>query len=172
MAKRAYKMEISVLVDDSQRQRLIDTARELYARSGSVSRIEDDGTEVQLTPEEFIETVDDALIELLHQHPGFEQAGIEIARLVAMPRSNMIQGSLTRIPQTAHPRSFKRMTRRKRPMSSTSSKPVSISAGGRMEMLRWLLHLAGERQSFVWMSGVALTEVSSFRSTHLWRIFH
>jgi len=75
MGKRMYKMEISVEIDESERQPLIDTAREYYGRSGRVSTVEDDETEVHLTPQEFIETVDDALIELLNQHPGLEQAG-------------------------------------------------------------------------------------------------
>jgi hypothetical protein len=78
MGKTTYKMEVTVQIDESERQRLIDTARKYYGRSGGVSAIEDDETEVRVSPEEFIQSVDDALMELLHHHPGFKQAGIEL----------------------------------------------------------------------------------------------
>lgn len=49
MDNRMYKMEISVEIDESERQRLIDTAREYYGRSGRVCTVEDDETEVHLS---------------------------------------------------------------------------------------------------------------------------
>jgi hypothetical protein len=55
MAKRAYQMKLVVLVDDGDRQTLIDTARQIYRESGGVPTREADGIDV--SPEETSDTI-------------------------------------------------------------------------------------------------------------------
>src|SRR5215471_13125154 len=78
MAKRAYEMKVVILVDDEERQQLIETARRVYQAGGGESRITDDQSEDYIPPEEAIDSVDDALMELMQNHPAFENAGVEV----------------------------------------------------------------------------------------------
>lgn len=75
--KQFYELKIVLTIDDASRGEVIERARRLYAQTGC-SSIDADGTDHPLTPEEAIQTTDDALMELLHSHPGFEGSGIEI----------------------------------------------------------------------------------------------
>jgi len=78
MAKRAYEMKVVILVDDEERQQLIETARRVYQAGGGESRITDDQSEDYIPPEEAINSVDDALMELVLNHLEFENAGVEV----------------------------------------------------------------------------------------------
>ncbi|MBX9600055.1 MAG: hypothetical protein K2X35_03585 [Bryobacteraceae bacterium] len=75
--KRFYELKIVLTVDDASRGEIIERARSLYGHPGC-SLIDADGTDHPLTPEEAIQTTDDALMELLHTHPAFGGSGIEI----------------------------------------------------------------------------------------------
>jgi hypothetical protein len=57
--KKEYKIELTVVIDDANRQRLIDVGRTCL-------------------PGESVITVDDALLELVQNHPAFEEARIEV----------------------------------------------------------------------------------------------
>lgn len=88
MAKRAYEMKIVVLVDDEHRQRVIDTARQQYRESDGAFRVDGDGGENRMTPEDIVDSIDDALMELVHSHPGFESAGIVVSEITCDTEEN------------------------------------------------------------------------------------
>src|SRR5260370_17217627 len=57
--KKEYKIELSVVIDDANRQHLIALARDFLPGVRAI-------------------TVDDALLELVQNHPAFEEARIEV----------------------------------------------------------------------------------------------
>jgi hypothetical protein len=57
--KKEYKIELTVVIDDANRQHLIDLARNCL-------------------PGDRVITVDDALLELVQNHPTFEEAMVEV----------------------------------------------------------------------------------------------
>jgi hypothetical protein len=78
--KKEYKIELTVVVDDANRQSLIDVARRCLSPEGAFG-IDDDEVEQPIPPEELIEGVEDALMELLYDHPAFEAAGVEVLKM-------------------------------------------------------------------------------------------
>jgi hypothetical protein len=78
--KKEYKIELTVVIDDANRQSLIDVARRCSPPGGAI-RVDDDEVEQPIAPEELVETVDDALMELLYGHPAFEEAGAEVREM-------------------------------------------------------------------------------------------
>jgi hypothetical protein len=76
---KEYKIELTVIVDDANRQSLIDVARRCLSPEGVVPV--DDGGETRTAPAADIETVGDALMELIYDHPAFEEAGVEVREL-------------------------------------------------------------------------------------------
>jgi hypothetical protein len=73
--KKEYKIELTVIVDDANRQPLIDVARRCLQPEGVIE------IDARTSPSECIETVGDALIELIYGHPAFEEAGVEVREL-------------------------------------------------------------------------------------------
>ena len=57
--KKEYKIELTVVIDDANRKHLIDLARDCLPGGRAI-------------------TVDDALLELVQNHPAFEEARIEV----------------------------------------------------------------------------------------------
>jgi hypothetical protein len=78
--KKQYKVELTVIVDEASRQSLIDAARRCLQPEGAIT-INDDKGKTRTPPAECIETVDDALMELIYDHPAFEEAGVEVREL-------------------------------------------------------------------------------------------
>jgi hypothetical protein len=73
--KKEYKIELTVIVDDANRQSLIDAARRCLQPEGVIA------IDARTSPSECIETVDDALMELIYDHPAFKEAGVEVREL-------------------------------------------------------------------------------------------
>jgi hypothetical protein len=79
--KKEYKIELTVVVDDANRQSLIDVARRCLSPEGVVT-VDDDRGETRIPPAECIGTVDEALVKLIYGHPAFEEAGVEVRELL------------------------------------------------------------------------------------------
>jgi hypothetical protein len=80
---RRFRVEIEVTVKDEKYA--IEVARKIYAEgSGASERVDDTSEEERFVPpEEYIEDIEAALIELVHTNPLLEQAGIEVTELSA-----------------------------------------------------------------------------------------
>jgi hypothetical protein len=78
--KRTYELKMALVIDEDRRQAIIDEARRVYKEAGGAFYV-DDGTDDPIPAEEAIETVDDALMELMHTHPAFEAEGIELIEM-------------------------------------------------------------------------------------------
>jgi hypothetical protein len=80
---RKFKLEIEVTVKDEEYA--VEVARKMYAEGSGASEPIDDTSEEErfISPEEYIEDIEAALIELVHINPLLEQAGIEVTELSA-----------------------------------------------------------------------------------------
>jgi len=78
-----YKVEIEVTIEDEQQA--IRVARKLYAEGAGATEPVDDNSEEErlIPPEEYIDDIEAALLDLVHSNPLLEQAGIEVTGLTA-----------------------------------------------------------------------------------------
>jgi hypothetical protein len=82
-----YKLEIEVLVEQKDEQRTIEFARECFRKHGgareliSSKRGREEMRSIQ--PEEFIDDVESALLELLEENPLLKQARVEVVGVAA-----------------------------------------------------------------------------------------
>ena len=76
--RKEHGIKLTVAVDEETRQHLLDLARRLYTESGGAIGVNEDGVERDVPPEESIETIGDALIEIIGSHPILEEAGVEV----------------------------------------------------------------------------------------------
>jgi hypothetical protein len=87
LKKKEYKIELTVVIDDANRQSLIDAARRCLQPEGAIA-INDDKGKTRTPPAECIETVDAALMELIYDHPAFEEAEVEVRELSCTEEEN------------------------------------------------------------------------------------
>jgi hypothetical protein len=82
-----YKLEIEVVVEEKDEPRAIEVARECFRSNGGARgllRGNRGGEEMSdIRPEEFINDVESALMELLEENPLFKRAGIEVIGVAA-----------------------------------------------------------------------------------------
>jgi hypothetical protein len=76
--KKKFQLQITLAIDNEHRQEIIDKARKHYSESGGAWELEDDGKERMIPAEEFIESIDDVLMELIFAHPAFDGEHIEL----------------------------------------------------------------------------------------------
>ena len=79
--KKLYKVEITLVVDDARLEAIIERARDSYTQAGGGWDVEDDGSERAIPAEEAIESIDDALMELVHTHPAFDGEDIQLIEM-------------------------------------------------------------------------------------------
>lgn len=76
--KRLYTI-IAVLAVDEERAGVVEKARSPYRQSGAETwDIDDNGEQRLLTPEEAISSETGALIDLVYDHPDFDNDAIEV----------------------------------------------------------------------------------------------
>jgi len=72
-----YELQLEILVSERSEERVIQIARRVYSERGGAT--EGSGQSAcQISAEEFIDGVQDALIELLEGNSRLQDAGIEI----------------------------------------------------------------------------------------------
>jgi len=75
-----YTLELEIVVDRGAEERVIQTARRVYSEHGPVKERSDEA-ERQISAEEFIDGLQDALLELVEYNPNLRDAGVEIRAL-------------------------------------------------------------------------------------------
>lgn len=76
--KKIYEMKVELVIDDDHRQAIIDQARRCYTQSGGAFAVDDDGAEYPMPADEAVQSIPDALMELLQAYPAFDNVGIEV----------------------------------------------------------------------------------------------
>jgi hypothetical protein len=72
---KTFQLELKIILTDEQQQRLVETARRLYS-AGSPALQYDDEVERELTPEEFIDGPDSALMHLIEENTVLDELDI------------------------------------------------------------------------------------------------
>ena len=70
--KKVYEIKVALVIDDEHRQAIIDQAKRCYTQSGGAATVDDDGTEHPISADEAIQSIGDALMELIQSHPAFD----------------------------------------------------------------------------------------------------
>lgn len=80
---KQFKVELEVMIRDERG--VIEAARKMYAEgAGAIEPVDDNSEEERLIPpEEYIDDIEAALIELVGASPLLEQAGIEVTEMSA-----------------------------------------------------------------------------------------
>jgi hypothetical protein len=85
-----FRLEMNVIIDQNSETAVIELARQHYRREGGVTAPDHQGRPNRIIPaEKFIETTDQALLELLEHHPLLPEAGVEIERLSCKPVASL-----------------------------------------------------------------------------------
>src|SRR6266852_1165650 len=76
-----FRLEFDVVLDEAAKAKAIELARNRYTRSGGASGLDDREPTRIPSAEEFIEGIEQALMELLEHNPLLLEAGVEVERL-------------------------------------------------------------------------------------------
>ena len=88
-----FRLVLDVVLDTDTAANVIRTARQIYEADGSVDAGGENGTARTLPAEEFIDEIEDALMELIQRNPLLPGANVEIERLTcksAAPESGRV----------------------------------------------------------------------------------
>src|SRR5712692_4479703 len=75
-----FRLELDVVFDTDMAPSVIQTARRHYAAEGTVDTVDDNGAARTLSADEFIDEIEDALMELAQRNPLLANAHVEIER--------------------------------------------------------------------------------------------
>jgi hypothetical protein len=76
-----YRLELDVVLDTEVAPSVIEAARQHYAAEGAVATVDENGAARTLSAEEFIDEIEDALMELSERNPLLANANVEIERV-------------------------------------------------------------------------------------------
>jgi hypothetical protein len=76
-----FRLELDVVLDASVTPSVIEAARQCYAADGAVATADENGAVRTLSAEEFIDEIEDALMELSGRNPLLANAKVEIERV-------------------------------------------------------------------------------------------
>ena len=76
-----FRLELDVVFDTDMAPSVIQTARQHYAAEGAVDTVDDNGAARTLSAYEFIEEIEDALMELAQRNPLLTNANVEVERV-------------------------------------------------------------------------------------------
>jgi hypothetical protein len=77
-----FRLELDVVLDSDKTSDVIEAARRCYAAHGAVATVEENGADRLLAAEEFINEIEDALMELCERNPLLSNANVEVERIV------------------------------------------------------------------------------------------
>ena len=90
-----FRLEIDVVMDKDSETTVIEAARRHYTREGGVTVPDRSGNPEAVPEDEFIEGIDQALLELLGHHQLLAEVGIEIERLSCRPTASLPETART-----------------------------------------------------------------------------
>lgn len=76
-----FRLELDVVLDSEAAPNVIEAARRHYVAEGALATVDRNGAARTLSADEFIDEIEDALMELLERNPLFPNANVEIERV-------------------------------------------------------------------------------------------
>ncbi len=76
-----FRLELDLVLDTDMAPSVIQTARQHYAAEGAVDTVDENGAARTLSADEFIDEIEDALMELAQRNPLLTKANVEIERV-------------------------------------------------------------------------------------------
>jgi hypothetical protein len=76
-----FRLELDVVLDTDMAANVIEAARQHYGAEGAVATVDENGAPRTLSAEEFIDEIEDALMELSERNPLLANANVEIERV-------------------------------------------------------------------------------------------
>jgi len=80
-----FRLELDVVLDTEMAPSVIERTRQPYSAEGVVDTVDEDGTVRTLSVDEFINEIEDALMELAQCNPLLTNANVEIERVACRP---------------------------------------------------------------------------------------
>lgn len=77
---KTYKLELEIVLEDEQRTKLMELARQLYA-ANPASTEDDNGVVREISADEFIDATSRALMTIAEENPLFEQLGVQVSEV-------------------------------------------------------------------------------------------
>src|SRR5713101_7857240 len=90
-----FRLEMDVIIDQDSETVVIELARRHYQHEGGVTTPDHHGKQRRVPAEQFIEGIDQALLELMGHHPLLSESGIEIERLSCSPMASLPETART-----------------------------------------------------------------------------
>ncbi len=76
-----FRLEVDVVLGDDEAANVIEVARQYIAAEGEVPTVGESGVVQTLRPEEFIDGIEDALMELLQRNHLLGSGRVEVERV-------------------------------------------------------------------------------------------
>ena len=76
-----FRLVLDVVLDTDMAANVIEAARQHYGAEGAVATVDENGAPRTLSAEEFIDEIEDALMELSERNPLLANANVEIERV-------------------------------------------------------------------------------------------
>jgi hypothetical protein len=80
-----FRLELDVAIDTDSVPTVIATARQCYAAERGADTVERDGSVRPIPADEFIDVIEQALLELIERNPLLDSANIEVERVTCGP---------------------------------------------------------------------------------------
>lgn len=77
---KTYKLELEIVLDQEQQERVVDLARRLYAADPG-STDDDNGVVREINAEDFIDGTSRALMTVAEENPLWEELGVQVSEL-------------------------------------------------------------------------------------------
>jgi hypothetical protein len=80
-----FRLELDVVLDTAMVPSVIQTAQQHYSVEGVVDTVDENGAARTISTDEFIDEIEDALMELVQGNPLLTNANVEIERVACRP---------------------------------------------------------------------------------------
>jgi hypothetical protein len=138
-----FRLELDIVLDTDALPGVIEAARRQYEIEGAVAIVDEPEGVRALSAEEFIDEIEDALMELSKRNPLLANTNVEVERVACKatetsPEAGLRGGATLKGQKPTEGTTPKtRWTTTNRRMISKSSRRGYICAAGRMESSRW-----------------------------------
>ena len=79
-----FRLGLDIVLDTGLPPNVIETARQYYAAQRATAIVDDNGAARTISPEEFIDEIEDALMELSERNPLLANANVEVERVTRL----------------------------------------------------------------------------------------
>jgi len=98
-----FRLELDVVLDTDMATNVIESARRHYEAEGPVNTVGENGAARTLAPDEFIDEMEDALMELAQRNPLLTNANVEIERVSCKSAAPAFEAGPFGLPEPERP---------------------------------------------------------------------